>query len=113
VLVDVDLLGASGIDGTQKIRRRRPETAVVIVTSHGDPAFVTGAIRAGACGYVLKTRAVDELVSIIHQAAAGGMVQSPANVPEAIGEVRTSGAVGRRRLDAAHRLTDREMDVPA
>jgi DNA-binding NarL/FixJ family response regulator len=110
VLMDVDLPGASGIEGTREIRRRRPETAVVIVTSHGDPGLVTGAIRAGACGYVLKTRAVDELVSIIRQAAAGGMVLSPANVSEVIVEVRASGAVGRR-LDAGHRLTDREMDV--
>jgi DNA-binding NarL/FixJ family response regulator len=111
VLMDVDLPGTSGIEGTREIRRRRSETAVVIVTSHDDPALVTGAIRAGACGYVLKTRAVDELVSIIRQAAAGGMVLSPANVPEAIGEVRISGAVRRRSIDDGHRLTDREMDV--
>jgi DNA-binding NarL/FixJ family response regulator len=111
VLMDIDLPGASGIEGTREIRRRRPETAVVIVTSHGDPALVTGAIHAGACGYVLKTRAVDELVSIIRQAAAGGMVLSLANVPEAIGEARTSRAVARRGLEAGHRLTDREMDV--
>lgn len=107
VLMDIDLPGASGIEGTRKIRRRRPDTAVVIVTSHDDPALVTDAIRAGACGYVLKTRAVDELVSIIRQAAAGGMVLSPADVPEVVDR----RAVGRRNLDASHRLTDREMDV--
>jgi DNA-binding NarL/FixJ family response regulator len=111
VLMDIDLPGASGIEGTREVRRRRPDTAVVIVTSHDDPALVIDAIRAGACGYVLKTRAVDELVSIIRQAAAGGMVRSPADVREVAGEGRASQAVGRPRLGATHRLTDREMDV--
>jgi len=108
VLMDLDLPGANGIEGTREVRRRRPDTAVVIVTSHDDPDLIVDAIGAGACGYVLKTRAVDELVSIIRQAAAGGMVLSP-EVPQAI------GAVGHRRTGreprGQHPLTDREMDV--
>jgi DNA-binding NarL/FixJ family response regulator len=111
VLMDIDLPGASGIEGTREIRRRRPDTAVVIVTSHDDPALVTDAIRAGACGYVLKTRAVHALVSHLRPAAAGGMVRSRADVPEEVGEARASRTVGRRSLGATHRLTDREMDV--
>jgi NarL family two-component system response regulator LiaR len=110
VLMDLDLPGANGIEGTRAVRRRRPDTAVVIVTSHDDPDLIIAAIRAGACGYVLKTRAVDELVSIIRQAAAGGMVLSP-EVPRAVGGARRAPT----GLDLAHRiehpLTDREMDV--
>jgi NarL family two-component system response regulator LiaR len=108
VLMDLDLPGRSGIEGTKEVRRRRPDTAVVIVTSHDDPDLIIDAIRAGACGYVLKTRAVDELVSIIRQAAAGGMVLSPAGVPQAIGTVRRTD---RDRTPHDLRLTDREMDV--
>jgi len=108
VLMDVDLPGASGIEGTREVRRRRPDTAVVIVTSHDDPDLIIEAIRAGACGYVLKTRAVDELVSIIRQAAGGGMILSPADVPQAIGAARHPRDRARHHV---HRLTDREMDV--
>ena len=108
VLMDLDLPGASGIEGTKEGRRRRPDTAVVIVTSHDDPDLIVDAIRAGACGYVLKTHAVDELVSIIRQAAAGGMVLSP-DVPQAIGAVRRPRT--GREPGGQHPLTDREMDV--
>jgi NarL family two-component system response regulator LiaR len=108
MLRDVDLPGASGIEGTREVRRRRPDTAVVIVTSHDDPDLIIEAIRAGACGYVLKTRAVDELVSIIRQAAVGGMILSPADAPQAVGGARRPRD---RALHHAQRLTDREMDV--
>jgi NarL family two-component system response regulator LiaR len=111
VLMDVDLPGASGIEGTREVRRRRPDTAVVIVTSHDDPDLIIEAIRAGACGYVLKTRAVDELVSIIRQAAAGGMILSPADVPQAIGAARSPRTDRDRTPHHGQRLTDREMDV--
>jgi NarL family two-component system response regulator LiaR len=111
VLMDLDLPGANGIEGTREVRRRRPDTAVVIVTSHDDPDLIIAAIRAGACGYVLKTRAVDELVSIIRQAAAGGMILSPAGVPQAIGAARRPRTGRDRAPDDAQPLTDREMDV--
>jgi NarL family two-component system response regulator LiaR len=111
VLMDVDLPGASGIEGTREIRRRRTDTAVVIVTSHDDPDLIIDAIRAGACGYVLKTRAVDELVSIIRQAAAGSVILSPADGSQAIGAMRRPRTDQDRTPHDAHRLTDREMDV--
>jgi len=108
VLMDLDLPGTSGIEGTKEVRRRRPNTAVVIVTSHDDPDLIIEAIHVGACGYVLKTRAVDELFSIIRQAAAGGMILSPAVVPQAIGAARRSRT---GQDNNAQGLTDREMDV--
>ena len=111
VLMDLDLPGANGIEGTREVRRRRPDTAVVIVTSHDDPDLIIDAIRAGACGYVLKTRAVDELVSIIRQAAAGSMILAPADASQAIGAMRRPRTGQDRTPRNARRLTDREMDV--
>jgi DNA-binding NarL/FixJ family response regulator len=111
VLMDVELPGRSGIEGTREVRERRPDTAVVIVTARDDPELLTEAIGAGARGFVLKTRAVSDLVSIIRQAAAGGMVLAPADIPEVIGKLRFARAKRRHGLDAMSRLTSRELEI--
>jgi two-component system, NarL family, response regulator LiaR len=111
VLMDIDLPGRSGIEGAREFRRYRPEAAVVIVTSRDDPDLVAEAIRAGARGFVLKTRAVEDLISIIRQASAESMVLSAADVPEALGRVEVVRSTRDRQFEGRVSLTSREMDV--
>jgi DNA-binding NarL/FixJ family response regulator len=110
VLMDLELPGRSGIDGTREVRRLRPEAAVVIVTARDDPELITAAIRAGARGFVLKTRAVTDLVSIIRQASAGGMVLSAADIPQVIGKLQFARAE-RTHLNTLSHLTAREIEI--
>ncbi len=109
VLMDVDLPGAAGVDATVELARRRPETAVVIVTSRDDPSLVAEAMGAGARGFVLKTRAVEDLVAIIRQAANVGGIGGGVAVAHAPGA--SPFARARRRPEGPTPLTSREMDV--
>jgi DNA-binding NarL/FixJ family response regulator len=109
VLMDVDLPGAAGVDATAELARRRPETAVVIVTSRDDPSLVAEAMGAGARGFVLKTRAVEDLVAIIRQAATVGGIGRGVAVAHAPGA--SPFARSRHRPEGGIPLTSREMDV--
>ena len=74
VLMDLLMPVMDGIEVTGEIRRKLPEVKVVALTSVLEDASVTGAIKAGAIGYLLRTADVDELCEAI-RAAAGGQAQ--------------------------------------
>jgi DNA-binding NarL/FixJ family response regulator len=108
VLMDVELPGADGVDATLELARRRPETAVVIVTSQDDPEVLAEAMRAGARGFVLKTRAVEDLVGIIRQASVIGGVRRGIALTHVGGP---TSARARPPGAPPGGLTEREMDV--
>ena len=68
VLMDVILPGCDGIDATRRLISLDPDLRVVILSSFGDN-YLTSAIQAGACGYILKTAPQPELVKAVLQAA--------------------------------------------
>ena len=109
VLMDLDLPDPGGIHATRELCRRHPRTAVVIVTSRADPDQLAEAIRAGARGSVVKTRAVEDLLAVVRQAASGATAVRDTGVPHARAPF---GAPQRPRpLEGAGALTGREMDV--
>jgi NarL family two-component system response regulator LiaR len=71
VLMDLLMPVVDGIEATRQIRRELPDVEVVALTSVLEDASVTGAIRAGAIGYLLKTTEANELCEAIKAAAAG------------------------------------------
>lgn len=54
VLMDVEMPELDGIAATRKLKSRRPQTRVVIVTQYDDADMRAEAARAGASAYVLK-----------------------------------------------------------
>jgi CheY-like chemotaxis protein len=59
VLMDIAMPGLDGISAAIQIRRVDPAAQVVIVTNHNLQELRDAALRAGACGYVLKTNLLD------------------------------------------------------
>lgn len=55
VLMDISMPDLSGIEVCERIRHRFPETRVLFLTMHQSPEYVNQALKAGACGYLLKT----------------------------------------------------------
>jgi len=77
VLMDLLIPVIDGISATSIIRRESPETRVIALTSVLDSALVTGSIRAGAVGYLLKDAEANELRTVIKAVAAGQVQLSP------------------------------------
>lgn len=109
VLMDVRLPGEGGIEATQTITSRFPNTHVVMLTSYADEALVIRAIRAGAVGYVLKQVGNEELLRAIKAAAQGKALLDPSTTAQLLSRVRE--AERKSDANAFRDLSDRELDV--
>jgi two-component system, NarL family, response regulator LiaR len=103
VLMDLLMPVMDGIEATREIRRQLPEVEVVALTSVLEDASVTGAIQAGAIGYLLKTTDADELCEAIRAAAAGQVRLAPEATARLMREVRAP--------ESPEALTEREIEV--
>ena len=72
VVMDLNMPGVSGLEATRRLLDEAPETRVLVLTVSADETDLTDAIVAGACGYVLKDRPVQEVIEGIRAAATGG-----------------------------------------
>ena len=70
-IVDVNMPGMSGVDLVRQAAEVAPDTAILILSMHGDPAVVAEVLEAGARGYVLKETDAEHLLEAIVQVAAG------------------------------------------
>lgn len=72
ILMDVNLPGASGIECTARLKQALPETEVIMLTVYEDTASIFSALKAGACGYLLKRSAPGEILDAIANVRTGG-----------------------------------------
>jgi DNA-binding NarL/FixJ family response regulator len=105
VLMDLDMPRLDGIEATRQVLADHPQTAVLVLTSFSDRPRILGAIDAGACGYLLKDVAADEVAEGIRAAARG---ESPID-PRAARTILTAQA----EPDPAAELSGREAEVLA
>ncbi|MDQ8044715.1 MAG: response regulator transcription factor [Solirubrobacteraceae bacterium] len=103
VLMDLEMGGVDGIEGTRLVSDSAPEARVVILTSFSDRQRILDALDAGAVGYLLKDVEPDELARGIRAAARGESPLAP----------RAASAVLRARTEKRPTadLTPREREV--
>ncbi|MFG2822758.1 response regulator [Kitasatospora sp. NPDC048365] len=100
-LVDVRMPGPDGIATAAALAARVPGCRVVMLTTFDDRAYVAGALRAGAVGYLLKNLPAAELARAVRLAHAG-VAQLDAGVLAGLAEAPTA---------APAELTGREREV--
>jgi two-component system response regulator DevR len=88
IVMDVRLAGGSGIEATREIRSRRPETAVLMLTSFDDDEALFASIMAGAAGYVLKQIRGDDLVRAVRAVGRGESLLDPAVTGSVLARLR-------------------------
>jgi two-component system, NarL family, response regulator LiaR len=103
VLMDLLMPVMDGLESTKAIRTELPEVEVIALTSVLEDASVTGAIKAGAIGYLLKDTDAEELKRAIQAAAEGRVHLAPAAAARLMREVRAP--------ESPEELTERETEV--
>jgi two-component system, NarL family, response regulator NreC len=75
LVLDLNMPGGSSLEAIPEIAAG--ETAIVVLTMQDDPSFARQALQAGACGFVLKEAADDELLLAVRLAADGDTYLNP------------------------------------
>lgn len=76
VLMDIKLPDINGLEVTRRLQALQPEARVLVI-SMLDDSTVFNALKAGACGYILKGASGEETVRAIRAAASGEAIFSP------------------------------------
>jgi DNA-binding NarL/FixJ family response regulator len=115
VLMDVRMPGIDGIEATRRLLAARPATKVLVLTTFAQDEYVSGALSAGASGFLLKRASPERLLDAVRTVAAGEALLDPAVTRTLIERYVATGASRpdpapelRRRLDE---LTERERQV--
>ena len=72
VLMDIHMPGETGIVCTARLTALMPQLQVIILTVYNDTKLIFEALKAGACGYVLKRSKPEEILDAIAQVRSGG-----------------------------------------
>jgi DNA-binding NarL/FixJ family response regulator len=77
LVIDLNMPGMSGLEAIRRVAGDAPATRVLVLSVSAQEADVATALLAGAGGYVLKDRPLEEIVTAIRTVAAGRTYVSP------------------------------------
>jgi two-component system response regulator NreC len=110
-LMDLTMPKIAGMEALQEIVRNCPETRVLVLTMHDDPAYLRSVLTAGASGYVLKRSVDAELLAAIRAVHRGGTFVDPSLANIFVQDVFAKKGAKTRRTGPANILSDRELQV--
>jgi DNA-binding NarL/FixJ family response regulator len=112
VVMDVRMPTMDGIEATRRITSRG-ETAprILILTTFDLDEYVFEAMRAGASGFALKVRPLDELLAAVRVIAAGDALLAPSVTRRLIAHFAGQSPAQVPRESDLNRLTEREREV--
>jgi two-component system nitrate/nitrite response regulator NarL len=111
-LLDLHMPGISGLEAVKVISEEMPEVNVLMLTVSEDAQDLMEALRAGACGYLLKNIETDTLVDAIRKAAQGESVVSQQMTAKLIQGVRNPPKAEPAAVER-DRFSPRERDILA
>lgn len=106
IVLDITMPLLNGIDAAIQIKKILPDTKLLFVTMHVNPAYLEAALAAGGTGYVLKSAAREELLTAVDSAVQGHIYITPSLSGEHLQGVRDP-----TQAAAALRLSAREREV--
>jgi DNA-binding NarL/FixJ family response regulator len=78
VVMDIAMPKSNGLEATRRIRETVPDTRVLILSAHGDDAYVEAVSAMGAAGYLIKQTSAHNLAEAIRHVWKGNTYFTPA-----------------------------------
>lgn len=66
IIIDISMPNLNGIQATRQIKRKNPNTRILILSRHKNDEYVLQSIRAGADGYLIKNSAPSKLINAVY-----------------------------------------------
>ena len=112
VLMDLRMREVDGITATSRLAGCPDAPPVLVLTTFDDDEMLSGALRAGAAGFLLKDSSADDLIRAVRAVAGGDSWLDPAVTGRVLSSFRRSTPLEPVAADAAHEtLTARELEV--
>jgi DNA-binding NarL/FixJ family response regulator len=111
VLMDVRMPRLDGLEATRKILSNgMAKCLIVMLTTFDLDEYVYAALRAGACGFLLKDVTPEQLIASVRLVAAGDALLAPSITRRLIERYASRAAPSGLTRDLSD-LTPRELDV--
>ena len=109
-LMDLSMPRMNGMDAIREIKKRSPETKVLVLTIHKTEEYIHAALQAGADGYILKDSTRGELGMAITSVLEGKRYISP-GISERLIEGYLEGRKKAKPISTWDSLTQREREI--
>jgi len=109
LLLDISMPKISGLDIIGQVKRRSPNTEIIMISVHKMNAYILKAFKAGVKGYLIKENAADELLLALGRVCAGRTYLSPTASEFLVDEITKGGM--DKLLKKEELITEREYDV--
>jgi DNA-binding NarL/FixJ family response regulator len=107
VLMDIHMPGMTGVKCVPLLKELLPQVRVIMITVYRNPDLIFGALRAGACGYLLKRSSPEQVLSAIREAQEGGAPMTGEIARQVIAYFQSQTLVAGE----VDKLTSREREV--
>jgi DNA-binding NarL/FixJ family response regulator len=109
ILVDISMKGSSGLEFIKNVSDVHGHIPTLVVSMHDEKIYAERALRAGACGYIMKEESAEYLIIAIKRVLEGGIYLSREMSTRLLKSL--SNQPGRNADSPLQRLTDREFEV--
>ncbi|NCP86942.1 MAG: DNA-binding response regulator [Anaerolineae bacterium CG_4_9_14_3_um_filter_57_17] len=109
ILMDLKMPVMNGIEATREIHAKFPAIKILVLTTYDDDEWLFDAIRAGACGYLLKDASRQKIIEAIRGTLAGKAFVDPAVAGKLLNQIASKQTQPVSVLTG--KLTGRELDV--
>jgi DNA-binding NarL/FixJ family response regulator len=107
-VLDIQMPSLDGFAAAEEIRRLRPETGVVMLTTFGEDGYIERALAVGASGFLLKSGDPNELIAGVKAVADGAAFLSPKIAKRVIDQLPHRNLGARDKIST---LTPKETEV--
>lgn len=116
VVMDLRMKEVDGIEATGRLRAHDDAPPVLVLTTFDDDELLSGALRAGAAGFVLKDAPAEDIIRAVRTVAAGDSWLDPSVTARVLATYRETAPPppsGDGAAAAVDDLTPRELEVLA
>lgn len=111
IVTDLSLPDKSGLELVRILRDQDPDLHILVLSMHDEDSYAERSLRAGAKGYLMKSKGPDQLVHAIREVAAGRIYVSPDLAQRLLTSLTHSPASLPERASELKDLSDREFEV--